>query len=115
METRNFKIVNLSELNPVDCPCGTARRAFTDDLDSVASVHVVDIKEDAETHYHKKTTEFYYVLAGRGQIELDGTKFDIEPGFSIMIKPGCRHRTIGNLKILNIPVPAFDPSDEFID
>jgi hypothetical protein len=32
-----------------------------------------------------------------------------------MIKPGCRHRAIGKLKILNIPIPAFDPDDEFFD
>jgi hypothetical protein len=32
-----------------------------------------------------------------------------------MIKPGCRHRAVGDLRILNIPVPAFDPADEWFD
>ena len=39
----------------------------------------------------------------------------VAPGSAIMIKPGCRHRAIGNLKLLNIPVPAFDPADEYFD
>jgi hypothetical protein len=46
---------------------------------------------------------------------LDAQIFDVEPGMTVMIKPGCRHRAIGKMKILNIPVPAFDPTDEFFD
>jgi mannose-6-phosphate isomerase-like protein (cupin superfamily) len=60
-------------------------------------------------------TETYVVLEGEGQIELDGERFDVKPMTAIMIRPGCRHRAIGNLKILNIPVPAFDPDDEWFD
>jgi hypothetical protein len=32
-----------------------------------------------------------------------------------MIEPGCRHRAVGNLKIINVPVPKFDPEDEWFD
>jgi len=105
---------------PSICPnksaaCGTAKRAFTDDPDQVASLHVVDVSQESKTHYHKNMTEMYYVLEGHGQIELDSTRYDVGPGSAIMIKPGCRHRAIGNLKLLNIPVPAFDPQDEYFD
>jgi hypothetical protein len=34
---------------------------------------------------------------------------------SVLIKPGCRHRALGNLKIINIPIPTFDPDDEYFD
>jgi mannose-6-phosphate isomerase-like protein (cupin superfamily) len=115
MPDKRFKIVNTNSLSAVSCPCGTAKRAFTDDADQVASLHVLDVCEDSRTHYHKKMTEIYYVLDGQGQIELDGLRFDIEPGSSILIKPGCRHRAIGKLKILNIPIPAFDSTDEYFD
>ena len=37
------------------------------------------------------------------------------PMTAIYIRPGCRHRAIGKLKIINIPVPAFDESDEWFD
>ncbi|MEM7456786.1 MAG: cupin domain-containing protein [Planctomycetota bacterium] len=114
-QTPRFSIENINSMEPVDCPCGKTRRAFTDDVDRIASLHVVDITEDARTHYHKKMTEIYYVLEGTGQMELDGEFFDVGPGSTILIKTGCRHRAIGNMKILNVPVPAFDPDDEWFD
>lgn len=110
-----FRIVHVPEIEPVPCPCGSVRRAFVDDPDHIASLHVVDIKKDSETHYHKEHTELYYVLAGEGQIELDGQRFDIREGTSILIKAGCRHRAMGKLRLLNVPIPAFDPQDEWLD
>jgi hypothetical protein len=32
-----------------------------------------------------------------------------------MIKPLCRHRAVGRLRVLNIPIPAFDETDEWFD
>ena len=110
-----FQIVNMTSVEPVPCPCGISRRAFTDDPDQVASFHVVDIKLDAKTHYHKKLTEIYFILEGTGQMELDGQLFDVGPGSAILIKPGCRHRAVGQMKIMNVPIPAFDPNDEWFD
>lgn len=110
-----FRIVNLNEVEGQPCPCGSSRRAFTDDSDQIASLHVVDVSTEAQTHYHKKLTEIYYILEGTGQMELDGEKFDVVPGCTILIKPGCRHRAIGNMKIINVPIPAFDPEDEWFD
>ncbi len=115
MSHKRYRIVNTNLLTAQVCPCGTAKRAFTDDPDQVASLHLVNVSENSKTHYHKKMTEIYYILEGNGQIELDGTRFDVQPGSSILIKPECRHRAIGNLKLLNIPVPAFVEDDEFFD
>ncbi len=115
MSTSNFTIVDLNQVAGVPCPCGSSRRAFTDDPAQTASLHVVDISIDAQTHYHKKLTEIYYILEGTGQMELDGELIDVQPGVTILIKPGCRHRAIGNMKILNVPIPAFDPDDEWFD
>lgn len=109
------QVVHLPSLNPKECPCGEARRAFTDLPGAVASVHVVDIKKDSQVHYHKKMTEIYVVIEGNGFIEIDGETFPISPLTAIYIPPNCRHRAIGKLKILNIPIPPFDPSDEWID
>jgi hypothetical protein len=39
----------------------------------------------------------------------------VRPLTAVFILPGCRHRAVGKLRILNIPVPAFDPEDEFED
>ena len=109
-----FQISRLSELEPAACPCGQSRRAFMNDENTVASMHLVEIKRDSELHYHKKMTELYYVLEGEGHIELDGQIHPLAPCTAVLIQPGCRHRAVGeNLKILNVPVPKFDPDDEY--
>jgi hypothetical protein len=48
-------------------------------------------------------------------MELDGEMIPVKPLTSIFIKPGCRHRAVGQMKIVNIPIPAFDPTDEWFD
>jgi len=110
-----YRVVELAAQPANDCPCGQARRAFTDDEDQVASIHLVDVSTDAKTHYHKSHSEIYYILEGQGHLELDGDRIAVEPGSAVLIKPGCRHRAIGNLRFLNIPIPAFDPTDEWFD
>jgi mannose-6-phosphate isomerase-like protein (cupin superfamily) len=111
----NYLISRLDQIPPQRCPCGWTRRAFAETTDNVASVHVVEIQADSRTHYHKKMTEIYVVLEGQGEMELDGRRVPVAPLTAIYIKPGCRHRAIGKLKILNIPVPAFDEQDEWFD
>jgi mannose-6-phosphate isomerase-like protein (cupin superfamily) len=115
MTKTKFMIAQLDEISPVRCPCGMTRRAFASPENPVATLHMVDITTDAQTHYHKTLTEIYLVLEGEGHIELDGERYPVKPMTAILIKPGCRHRAIGKLRIVNIPVPAFDPADEWFD
>ena|ERR1051326_7211962 len=111
----NYLIAQLDQLPAVPCPCGSARRAFAGVEGHAASVHVVEIRQDSRAHYHRKMTEIYVVLEGEGEIELDGARVPVRPLTAIYIKPGCRHRAIGKLRILNLPVPAFDETDEWFD
>ena len=46
---------------------------------------------------------------------LSAYKHNVKPGVAILIKPGCRHRAVGKLRILNMPIPSFDPHDEWFD
>jgi len=112
---KNYRIAQLDEVPGVPCPCGEARRAFGGEPEQLATLHLVDIHEDARAHYHKRMTEIYLILEGEGEVELDGERVPVKPMTAIMIKPGCRHRAIGRLKIVNVPVPAFDPGDEWFD
>ena len=114
-DTQRFSLVQMADIAPVPCPCGQARRAFTDVAGSPASMHVTEIKADSQTHYHKKLTEHYYVLEGTGHMELDGQRIAIKPGTAIQIRPGCRHRAVGRLKVLIVAMPVFDPEDEWFD
>jgi mannose-6-phosphate isomerase-like protein (cupin superfamily) len=112
---KNYAIEDLNAIDSVQCPCGTTKRAFADLGNSPASIHLVDISKKSRVHYHKVMTEIYLILEGEGHMELDGEVVPVKPMSTIMIKPGCRHRAVGNLKIVNIPIPAFIEEDEYFD
>lgn len=111
----NYILENLNEIAPVPCPCGESQRAFAGSPDKLATFHKVVISKNSRKHYHKNMTEIYHVLEGEGQLELDDDLIELKPGVTVMIKPGCRHRAIGELTLINVAIPAFDPSDEYFD
>ncbi len=111
----NFEVAHFDEIEAVQCPCGLAKRAFALPDNETATMHVVDIQEDARVHYHKEHTEIYLVLEGQGHMELDGQRISVKPFSTILIKPLCRHRAVGKLRIVNVCIPPFDPADEWFD
>jgi mannose-6-phosphate isomerase-like protein (cupin superfamily) len=72
---------------------------------------------DATRHYHRQTTEVYYILEGSGKMELDREWVDLEPGTVVWIEPGTRHRVVSEagLKTIVFAIPAFRPDDEWFD
>lgn len=111
---KRYLLAHLPDLPENPCPCGLSQRAFTDDADKTASFHYVKIKKDSERHYHKIMTEIYHVVKGSGIIELDDDRVAVSPGSTIMIKKGCVHRAVGDLEIINVAIPSFDPRDEYV-
>lgn len=112
---KRYERLNFDEIPPVDCCCGTTRRAFADLADAPASVHYLDVADEPTCHYHKKTTEIYVILEGEGALELDGEMIPVRPLSTVLIRPGCRHRAVGKMKLLNIPIPRHDDSDFFYE
>ena len=113
---RKLEIVDFANISGVACPCGTARRAFADVEDYPGTIHVTDISTDARLHYHKRLTETYYFLecGPDAQMQLDDELIPVHPGMCIMIRPGTRHRAIGQMKVLIACLPKFDPEDEWL-
>ena len=112
-----YEIADFAEIPGTPCPCGTARRAFSDIEDFPATVHVTEISVDAQKHYHKTLTETYFFLecGDDAKMELDDEIIPVHPGMSIMIRPGTRHRALGEMKVLIMVLPKFDPADEWFD
>ncbi|MDQ1257751.1 MAG: hypothetical protein QG656_2357 [Candidatus Hydrogenedentes bacterium] len=115
MEKQPFVVKRLGQTPPVDCPCGESRRLVTAADNGLASIHRVSIHAEAKKHYHKKATEFYYILSGSGEIELDDERIPVEPGDVVMIPPYTRHVARGQFEIVNVICPPFDAADEFFD
>jgi mannose-6-phosphate isomerase-like protein (cupin superfamily) len=114
---RRYHRVDFADIPGVSCPCGTARRAFADIPEYPGTIHVTEISADARKHYHKTLTETYYFLEcdEHAQMELDDELVNVQPGTCIMIPPGTRHRALGQMKVLIVVFPKFDPADEWFD
>lgn len=112
----NPRIIDLRQIRPVNCPCGTARRAFADFDAFPGTVHLTEITRDAQAHFHRKHTEVYVILEcdPDAAIELDGIAHPVSPMTAIAIAPGTVHRGIGAMKVLIVSTPNFDEADEFL-
>lgn len=110
-------IADFAKLPGVECPCGVARRAFADEEDFPATIHVTEISADAKLHYHRRLTETYYFLECEpdARMQLDDQFIPVHAGMSILIRPGTRHRAVGRMKVLIVVWPKFDPADEWFD
>lgn len=111
--TGGYQIRHLSEMDTVKCPCGQTRRAFAVPENPLATIHMVDITEDSQSHYHRRLTEVYLIISGTGFMEVNGERIPVKPLDTLLIERGCRHRAVGDLRIVNIPIPSFDPDDEW--
>jgi len=92
--------------------CGFRQRLMTAEDSVPASVHVTKMSE-AKPHFHKKTTEYYYVLEGAGYLLVDGERVPLQAGDVMVVQPGATHHAEGELTCLVIGIPPFDPADQF--
>lgn len=106
-------ICHRKDILPVSCPCGESRRLITREHSPNVGLHITHITQ-GKRHYHKKTTEIYYVLTGSGTIECEGQCYALSPGMAVYIPPGVAHRGWGDFEAIIVTCPAFDPEDEFI-
>jgi mannose-6-phosphate isomerase-like protein (cupin superfamily) len=113
MGTHPF-IRKADDVDPVPCPCGQARRIVTSADGAPFSVHRVSLSGDAELHYHEGLTECYVVLEGSGEMILESKRYPVEPGDVIYIPPRVPHALRGDMEIVNIVSPPFDPEDEHV-
>jgi mannose-6-phosphate isomerase-like protein (cupin superfamily) len=111
------RIVDFSAIDPVECSCGQARRGLLDAAEVPFSLHRTEISVEARLHYHRGLTETYYVVECgiAARMELDGETIALHPGRCIVIPPGVRHRALGEMTVLIVVYPKFDPADEWFD
>ncbi|MEW6356791.1 MAG: cupin domain-containing protein [Planctomycetota bacterium] len=94
--------------------CGFRRRLLKAEDFPALSVSLLSL-HNAKLHHHKKLTEFYYIIEGKGQLELDGERIDVEPGLLVQINPPTRHCAIGDFTALILCSPGYTPEDVILD
>ena len=70
-------------------------------------------------HHHRESEEFYYLLEGSGEMEIEGERAPVEPGDAILIPAGARHQIRadedGPLRFLCCCAPPYRHDDTFFD
>lgn len=69
-------------------------------------------------HYHKKRTEWYFVIGGEGDVIVEGETFHLEALDMLVIPPGKKHnavRTGDTFRMLVISRPEYSQDDYFRD
>jgi mannose-6-phosphate isomerase-like protein (cupin superfamily) len=105
--TRGYLVRRLADAPTVPCPCGRSTRPLTAAETPTCNLHVTFIR-DSVKHFHKECTEVYYILEGRGKMELNGDTVDVEPGTVILIEPYTTHRLVSEegVRTIVFGVPA---------
>jgi mannose-6-phosphate isomerase-like protein (cupin superfamily) len=66
-------------------------------------------------HFHPRAEEIYYLLEGRGRVQIEGEHRDVGPGDAVAIPPGRRHQITNTgeqtLRFLCCCAPAYEHDD----
>jgi mannose-6-phosphate isomerase-like protein (cupin superfamily) len=70
-----------------------------------------------ERHYHKMSEELYYLLEGRGVMEIDGKTREVGPGDAILIPAGARHeiKATKAMRFLCCCAPPYEHEDTYFE
>ena len=112
-----YEVVDFRRTQPVECPCGQARRAFADVADFPATIHVTEISIDAKTHYHRQFDGDLLLPQVRAGSP-DGARWRVSTSAARdehFDSAGKRHGGVGKMRVLIVVFPKFDPADEWFD
>ena len=71
-----------------------------------------------DRHYHRLAEEFYYIVEGTADMEVDGVRRSVGPLDAILIPPGAWHQIRAGerrLRFLCCCAPAYRHEDTFFD
>ena len=115
-------ILNLETQAPFTTKDGSTIRSILDrtnasvEKQSLAEARV-PLGSATQRHYHKLSEEFYFILEGAGEIEIDGETRPVRPGDAILIPPGAWHtiRAIEPLRFLCCCAPPYSHDDTYFE
>ena len=73
------------------------------------------IGAETQRHFHKLSEEFYYLLEGRGMMEINGEVTEVGPGDAVLIPAGAWHqiRALDPLRFLCCCAPPYSHEDTY--
>ncbi len=117
-----MEIRNLDEQAPFTTKDGSTIRSILDlanapvEKQSLAEASI-PAGGATDRHWHRESEEFYFVLGGRGEMEIDGERREVGPGDGILIPAGAWHqiRATEPLRFLCCCAPPYRHEDTFFE
>lgn len=115
-------ILNLSAQQPFTTKDGSTIRSILDRTNApVRNQSLAEARVPAgsatQRHYHKLAEEFYFILEGRGEMEIDGERSSVGPGDAILIPAGAWHTIVAEneLRFLCCCAPPYSHDDTYFE
>jgi mannose-6-phosphate isomerase len=96
-----------------DRPWGKFEKFHENQLSTVKLIYI-NANSRLSLQYHRERSEFWKVIKGTAEVELDGKIFEVKEEETIDIPKGVRHRVKAldnNCVILEIAYGKFDEND----
>lgn len=115
-------VQNLAAQSPFTTKDGSTIRSILDRTNAPVqnqSLAEAQVPAGAATqrHYHKLAEEFYFILEGSGEMEIDGRIRKVGSGDAILVPPGAWHtiRAIEPLRFLCCCAPPYAHEDTYFE
>jgi mannose-6-phosphate isomerase-like protein (cupin superfamily) len=115
-------VLNLAAQTPFVTKDGSQIRSILDLSNAPVkeqSLAEATVQEGRATqrHYHKLSEEFYFILEGRGRIEIDGETRKVAEGDAILIPAGAWHTITSDsrLRFLCCCAPPYSHADTYFE
>ncbi|BCM91121.1 hypothetical protein IAD21_02985 [Abditibacteriota bacterium] len=119
-QTLNVHYVALQDCSPFTTADGSTIREVFNPRNSVllngSLAHAsLEVGQKTARHFHPKAEEIYFILKGRGLMEVDGEKAELGEGDAVAISSGAKHQieALGDekLEFLCCCAPAYSHED----
>ena len=115
-------VLNLAHQKPFTTKDGSTIRSILDrtnapvEKQSLAEA-TVPRGTATQRHYHKLSEEFYFILEGTGEMEIDGVTQQVGPGDAILIPAGAWHTITASetLRVLCCCAPPYSHEDTYFE
>ena len=113
-------VLQLADQTPFTTKDGSTIRSLLDRTNAPVekqSLAEAQVPAGAATqrHCHRLTEEFYFILAGTGEMEIDGATRTVGPGDAILIPAGAWHTITARepLRFLCCCAPPYSHEDTY--
>lgn len=112
----NEIVRHFEEVEAIEDICGEIRAFSSREDFKGANLALVTMLEPNVPHYHKITTEFYFIIDGEGALIIGREVYQIESQTLIIIPPNKAHYFIPRrpTKLLVFCIPAWSKEDEIV-